>query len=163
MASPAVVELKFKEGERVKISEREPGTPDPKVLTFYPFYANLTGKVIKAYPDNTIAIDIDRGSLPEPIRLRHEASEQVMRDKWLGSLGEEERERLSEKHKNFSLRYTLLVSANDAEVDDGPIPRIKRSKPPVDEAQAAIARKTEADLESAEEAHLREIAAKKLQ
>ncbi len=163
MAVAVKPQLKFKDGDRVKITEREAGNPDPKALTYYPFYANLSGKIIKAYDDGTIALDVDRGSLPEDIRLRHEASETNMREKWLGGLGEEERDRLSEKHKNFSLRYTLLVSANDAELDDSPPPKIKRAKPvpqiaapapaPVAEVET-VPRKTAAEIEAAEQAYL---------
>lgn len=156
MSTVAKVEPKFKDGDRIRIQERDSGTPDPKALTYYPFYKNLSGKVIKSYPDNTVAIEIDRGSLPEDVRLRHEASEQSMRDKWLGGLGEEEREKLSEKHKNFSLRYTLLLNANDVEADDSPAPRIKRSKPVTTESDGTP-RKTAADIEAAEQEYLRQI------
>ncbi len=171
MAVAVKPQLKFKDGDRVRILEREPGNPDPKALIYYPFYANLSGKIIKAYEDGSISLDVDRGSLPEEIRLRHEASEASMREKWLGGIGEVERERLSEKHKNFSLRYTLLVSANDAELDDSPPPKIKRSKPapaiaapvtattkPTTATEVdvpVVPRKTDAELEAAEEAYLR--------
>jgi len=154
MATAAKVELKFKDGERVRIIEREPGTPDPKALTYYPFFKNLTGKVIKSYDDNSIALDIDRSSLPEDIRQRHELSETGMREKWLAGLGEEEREKLTEKAKRFRLRYTLLVSANDAILDEGKPSR--SSKPAAVAATTDVPhRRTEAELAAAEEEYLR--------
>jgi len=102
-------------GDRVRIVEREPGNPDIKSLTYYPFYQNLVGSVIKTYEDGSVTLNIERNSLPEDIRVRHETCESGMRDKWLDGLGEEEREKLSEKHKRFTLKYTLLVSSADLE------------------------------------------------
>ena len=154
MAATAKVELMFKEGDRVRIVERDPGSPDPKALTYYPFYKNLTGKIIKAYEDNSIALDVDLASLPEDIRLRHEKSEFGMREKWLAGLGEEEREKLSEKAKRFHLRYTLLVSANDVVIYEGKPGRASKAAA-ADEAGDVTPRKTEAELAAAEEEYLR--------
>ena len=160
MSAAEKTAAKFSDGDRVRIIEREPGNPDPKALTYYPFYRNLTGKVIKSYTDNTVAVDIDRGALPDDIRERHERSEAAMRDKWLGGLSEDDREKLSEKAKRFTLRYTLLVSANDLAVDDRKAPRAPRPQAP-QAAPSELPRKTPADLFAAEEEHLREIERKK--
>ena len=154
MATAAIIVHKFKDGDRVRIVERDPGPADPKALSYYPFYKNLTGKVIKAYDDNSVALDIDRASLPEDIRLRHERSESSMRDKWLGGLSEEEREKLTEKSKRFRLRYTLLVGVNDLVIDEGKPARSPRSAAAQASADPAP-RKTEAELLAAEEEYLR--------
>ena len=172
---------KFKDGERVRIVAREPGAPDPKAVTYYSFYGNLSGTIIKAYDDLTVALDVDRGSLPDEVRQRHEVSEGGMREKWLGGLGEEELNRLPEKHKQFTLRYTLIVSENDLIIDNSPPPKIKRTpvaapkaieSTPAPKAIAAPVteptieepkRKTPEELEADEAAHFEEIRQQKAQ
>ncbi len=99
----------LKSGEYVRILDAEPGSPDPKNLVYYSFYKGLAGNVVKAYDDGTVAVSIDRSTLPEPIRVRHEQSEQAQGSRWLNSLSEEERNRLSDRERQFSLRYTLLI------------------------------------------------------
>lgn len=153
MATAAKVEPKFQDGDRVRIVERESGPADPKALSYYPFYKNLSGTVIKSYDDNSVAVDIDLVSLPEDIRQRHERSESGMRDKWIAGLGEEEREKLSEKAKRFHLRYTLLVNANDLAAHEGK--PLRAGKAPAEAAPEASARKSEAEITAAEEEYLR--------
>ncbi len=99
----------LKTGDYVRILDADPGTPDPKNLVYYSFYKGLAGNVVKAYDDGTVAVSIDRSTLPEPIRLRHEQSEQAQGNRWLNSLSDEERNRLNDRERQFSLRYTLLV------------------------------------------------------
>ena len=99
----------LKTGDYVRILDAEPGTPDPKNLVYYSFYKGLAGNVVKAYDDGTVAVSIDRSTLPEPIRLRHEQSEQAQGNRWLNSLSDEERNRLNDRERQFSLRYTLLI------------------------------------------------------
>jgi ribosomal protein S17 len=116
-------QTEFKIGDRVRVIEREPGTPDPKSLTYYPFYQNLVGSVIKCYDDNTVTVEIDRKKLPNDILERHELCEVGMKEKWLDSMSEDDREKMSEKHKRFKLRYTLLLPTKDLIHDDSPAPR----------------------------------------
>ncbi len=99
----------LKTGDYVRILDADPGTPDPKNLVYYSFYKGLAGNVVKAYDDGTVAVSIDRSTLPEPIRLRHEQSEQAQGNRWLNSLSDEERNRLTDRERQFSLRYTLLI------------------------------------------------------
>ncbi|MDR3708011.1 MAG: hypothetical protein P4L33_06905 [Capsulimonadaceae bacterium] len=163
MSTAVKVDLKFQDGDRVRVIDREPGAPDAKAVTYYPFYRHLTGKVIKAYNDNSVAVDIDRSALPAEIRERHERSETLMRDKWLAGLGEEEREKLSERAKRFHLRYTLLLSANDLVIDEKKTGRANRaSEAGSQSAVSESARKTQDDLLAAEEAYLRSVEQNKL-
>src|SRR5450432_3863836 len=126
----------FTSGQRVRINEATPGNPDPKGVVYYDFMRNLSGEVIKAYPDGNVAISIDRKTLPEHIRKRHEISEQTSRDRWLNGLSEEDRNRLSEKDKKFSLRYTVLVSGKHVVPESESSKRTPSSAAPKKEAAA---------------------------
>src|SRR5665213_3027083 len=123
-------------GQRVRIQDSTPENPDPKGLVYYDFFRGLTGDVIKAYPDGTVAISIERKSLPEHIRERHEHTEIAERDKWLNGLSEDDRSKLSEREKKFKLGYTLLVSAKHVVPESA---AVKRS----DIAQASAKKTTE--------------------
>jgi hypothetical protein len=151
----------FTSGQRVRINEATPGNPDPKGVVYYDFMRNLSGEVIKAYPDGNVAISINRKSLPENIRKRHEISEQTSRDRWLNGLSEEDRNKLSEKDKKFSLRYTILVSAKHVvpESEATKTTRTasaKKAAPPIAEA-AESHRLTSQELAAQEAAYLESI------
>lgn len=100
-------------GDPVHISDREPAASDVKNGLFYPHYRGLVGTLAKAYDDGSAAVTIDAASLPGDMRSRHEEGSEAQRKKWLGSLSDEARNRLSAAEKRFSLRYTILVSQAD--------------------------------------------------
>lgn len=126
------------EGSRVKIADREASADDVKSGLFYNHFRNLVGSVQKLYPTGEAAIDVDLDSLTQPIALRHTDVQEHMKNKWLDSLSEEGRNRLSPQERDFHLRYTVLVAAHDLSPDNSPAPR----------------RATLQDLESAEAAEL---------
>jgi hypothetical protein len=131
----------FAPGELVRIADAQPGTPDPKGLVYYEYFRGLAGNVVKAYPDGSVAIAVNRKTLPAEIRTRHEASEIFHRDKWIASLSEEDRNRLTERDKKFKLRYTILVAAKHVVPENSTVLTDK-------------GRPTLADIEAAEQAHL---------
>jgi hypothetical protein len=100
-------------GDIVTITARDAGGGDAKSGLFYPHYRGLSGTVAKVYADGTAAVTIDTNSMPEALRLRHEAGSEAQRRKWLEGLSEEARNRLSPAEKKFSLRYTVLVATAD--------------------------------------------------
>ena len=111
-ASPKPVIASVKEGQTVKFIPRD-ASKEARPVPYYDFYTGLNGKVVKVYDDGTVALVVDRASLPVDALQRHEKSEQDMRDKWMRSLSEDDRSKLTEAQRAFSLRYTLLVSASD--------------------------------------------------
>jgi hypothetical protein len=150
----------FKNGDRVRIVDAEPGNADPKALVYYDFYRNLTGTVVKAYDDGTVALSVDRGSLPAEVRKRHEESEGVLRDKWLNGLSEEDRNKLTQKEQRFSLKYMLLVANKHVVPDTGVSVSSKSNapaaaKPKVAAAEPSPSRPSSADLDAAEEQYLK--------
>ncbi len=154
----------LKEGERIRVIAREPVEDDSKSGLYYRHFAGMTGTIQKIYSKTEVAIDIEHDSLTKEIRKRHEDVREQMKTKWLEGLSEEGRSRLTEREKDFHLRYVILVGMQDLEKQG---PRAAASKEPVEPAKSSSdsgpqssedpanpPRKTLAELEAAEEAEL---------
>lgn len=101
------------EKDRVTVVDREAVAADVKSQLFFNHYRGMTGVVAKIYDDNTAAVDIESSALPETLRARHTEGSEAQRQKWLDSLSDEARNRLSAAEKKFALRYTILVATSD--------------------------------------------------
>jgi ribosomal protein L21E len=155
----------FKEGDRVQIVDREATADDTKSGLFYNHFRGLTGTVQKMYDSQEAAIEIEVGSLEDPLAERHTDVQEQMKSKWLDGLSEEGRNRLTDQEKDFRLRYTVLVGVKDLIVPDKKAPASKPAKAIAESAapnpatQAAEAeaprRATSEDLSAAEEEYLR--------
>ncbi len=128
----------WKEGDRVQISDREATADDTKTGLFYNHFRGLTGTVQKLYGEE-VAIEIEEQSMLDTVATRHEDVQEQMRTKWLDTLSEDAKSRLTDNEKNFRLRYTVLVAVKDLQ------------KPT---ATALAPRKTLAEIEAAEQAEL---------
>ncbi len=144
-------------GTPVRLADREAGSADTKSGLFYPYYRGLTGTVTKDYADGTVSLTVDADSLPEEIRKRHQTGTEAMRTKWLEGLSDEARNKLSAAEKKFSLRYSLLVGAEDLTVTGAPA-ETAPSAPPAHPVGDDAGRKTLDDYADAEAQHLAEIA-----
>lgn len=160
------------EGDRVRIKTREVTPDDVKSGLYYPHFAGLTGTVYKIYNKEEVTVEIETESLPREVRQRHEKIRDQMKTKWLDGLSEEGRSKLTDREKDFLLRYMVLTGLGDLE-KIGPRPVVETTaKPAVSERSAAdsgslfaeqdppggeavVRRVTSADLEAAEEAELR--------
>lgn len=115
MTQPKTTKLEV--GQRVRIAERPARTGDQKTIPYYPFYSGLTGAILHSYPDESSTVDIDRESLPVPIKKRHDKSESQLREKWLGDSAEDDSGQANQastgRVRNLHLRYTLLVANAD--------------------------------------------------
>ncbi len=131
----------LKEGERVEIVDREADADDVKSGMFYNFFRGLTGTVQKVYATDEIAVEIEQESLPDAVANRHTDVQESMKTRWLDGLSEEAKNRLTDKERDFRLRYTLLVHAKDL-------------KAPTAAAIPVGTRATSADLAAAEQAYL---------
>ena len=131
----------LKEGERVEIVDREANADDVKSGMFYNFFRGLTGTVQKVYATDEIAVEIEQESLPDAVANRHTDVQENMKSRWLDGLSEEGRNRLTDKERDFRLRYTLLVHAKDLKAPSAP-------------AIPVGTRATSADLAAAEQAYL---------
>src|SRR5215467_2896340 len=105
----------FKAGDRVRVISREQTEEDLKAQIYFPFYGGLIGTVQKAYDKGEVAVEIDQESLTKELRKRHDDVRDQMKTKWLEGLSEEGRTKLTEREKDFKLRYVILVSMADLE------------------------------------------------
>src|ERR671938_636050 len=95
----------IKEGDRVRIVAREATEEDSRNGTYYPHYAGMVGTVQKVYSKAEVAVEVEHDSLTREIRKRHEDVRDQMKTKWLDGLSEEGRNKLTEREKDFRLRY----------------------------------------------------------
>jgi ribosomal protein L21E len=162
----------IKEGDRVRIKTREATPDDLKSGLYYPHFAGLTGTVYKIYNKEEVTVEIETESLPRDVRLRHEKIRDQMKTKWLDGLSEEGRSKLTDREKDFQLRYMVLTGLNELEkigprpVVQTPMQTLVREPSPANSeglfdeqilpaGEAVVRRVTTADLEAAEEAELR--------
>ena len=124
--------MNFKQGDFVRVIEREVTPSDIKDGSFYKFYCGLVGTVDRLY-DTEICVKVELDSLPEEIRKRHLDIQNSMKKKWLNGVSNEMRNRLTPSDKKFDLSYTILVQLSDlekAEPGDTIPPVSKNIKPP---------------------------------
>ncbi|NLH99826.1 MAG: hypothetical protein GX446_10105 [Chthonomonadales bacterium] len=145
-----------KPGSRVRIKTR-PATPDDaKSGLYYPHLAGLTGTVQHVYEGDEVAVEVEPESLTAEMRARHNSVRDQMKTKWLEGLSEEGRSRLTEREKDFRLRYVVLVAARDLEpapaTDDAASQPSARATKQTEEKPAM--RPTSDDLSRAEEEEL---------
>src|SRR5690349_2960153 len=145
----------FKEGDRVRVVSREQTEEDNKSGIYYNHYAGLTGTVQKVYSKTEVTLDIELESLSREVRKRHDEVRDQMKTKWLDSLSEEGRGKLTEREKDFILRYVILVKMDDLEKAGArpapPKPAAAASEPPPPAPQTRL---TLAEIEAAEMAEL---------
>lgn len=103
----------FKEGDRVQIVSREQTSSDLKERSYYPYMGGLRGTIYRLYSDGRAAVQVDLDSLPETVRTRHIEAQERMKTRWIESLSEEARSRLTPEEREFHLNYVLLVRVED--------------------------------------------------
>ncbi len=122
---------RLKDGDRVRVKAREVQGKEAHEGRYAPHLANTTGTILKYYSPQEIAVDLDIDSLPESIRDRHAEQQSAMHEKWLGSLSDEARGRLTDEEKQFRLRYVVLLAETDLEpLKNAPTKRSAESKSP---------------------------------
>ncbi|MCS6829571.1 MAG: hypothetical protein RMM08_02800 [Armatimonadota bacterium] len=103
----------FKEGERVQIVTRTQTSNDIKERVYYPYMGGLRGAIYRLYSDGRAAVQVDLDSLPETVLTRHTEAQERMKNRWIESLSEEARSRLTPEEREFHLNYVLLVRVED--------------------------------------------------
>ena len=103
----------FKEGDRVQIVSREQTSGDIKERSYYPYMGGLRGTIYRLYSDGRAAVQVDLDSLPETVFTRHTEAQERMKNRWIDSLSEEARSRLTPEEREFHLNYVLLVRLED--------------------------------------------------
>jgi len=141
--------MRIKEGDYVRIVEREVAPADAKTGLFYPYFAGLAGTVDRVY-NKEVCVSVDLETLPEDVLKRHNGIQDSMRRKWLNGLSNEVRNKLAPEDKKFELAYKILVHSTDLQkVKKGePTPVAIKSVKPV--AQEAVVEKRAAKKPVAE-------------
>jgi ribosomal protein L21E len=103
----------FKQGDRVQIQDRSATAEDAKSGLFYEHFRGLTGTIQNLYSNDEVGVEIEISSLDESVAKRHAEVQEAMKTKWLDGLSEEARNRLTDKERDFRLRYTVLVQVKD--------------------------------------------------
>lgn len=141
-------------GDRVRVVARKQMPEDVKSGLYYNYFGGLVGSVRKVYSPQEVAVDIEHSSLTTEMRRRHEEVRKQMKTKWLDSLSEEARGKLTERERDFRLAYIILVAQTDLET----APVTVSATSAVDDAKSSVAtprRPTSEELERAEEEELR--------
>lgn len=103
----------LKEGDRVQIVSREQTNGDIKERSYYPYMGGLRGTIYRLYSDGRAAVQVDMDSLPQTVLTRHTEAQERMKNRWIESLSEEARSRLTPEEREFHLNYVLLVRVDD--------------------------------------------------
>ncbi len=103
----------YKEGDKVSVIQRDVTADDRKNRMYYQHMAGLVGTVQNVYSENEIAVKIDVPCLDGVVKDVHTKSQDRMRNKFLKSISEEQKGKLSPEEKNFNAHYVLLVRSAD--------------------------------------------------
>lgn len=106
---------RFKEGDKVKVVSRRVTEEDRKSGRYYDHMAGLTGVVQNVYGAEEIAVKIDKEGLGPTPKDVHKVAVERMREKFLSSIGEEQKKQLTSEELNFDAHYMVLVRGADLE------------------------------------------------
>ena len=118
-----MTKAKWKPGDRVQIVEREVNREDRQTALYFNHMAGLTGTVTNYYGVDEVAVKIDSDSFTNTIESTHKEAVKRMRAKFLDSLGEEQKRRLSKEEKQFDANHVVLVHSDDL-VKGPPAPKV---------------------------------------
>lgn len=105
----------WNEGDLVRVIERPVTTNDRKTNRYFEHMAGLTGTIQNVYSADEIAVKVDLDSLSHVTADVHTQSVKRMREKFLSSISEEQKSKLTSEELNFSAHYVLLVRSIDIE------------------------------------------------
>jgi len=105
----------WKEGQRVRVIERPVTEEDRKGSRYFSHMGGLSGTIQNIYSNDEIAIVVDRDTMSKVTLDVHNTSTRRMREKFLGSLADEQKKTLTQEELNFDANYVLLVRGADIE------------------------------------------------
>jgi hypothetical protein len=105
----------WREGQRVKIVTRPVTEDDRKANRYYDHMAGLTGVITGVFAEDQIAVKVDQESLSTVSKRVHKDANERMREKFVSSVGEEQRKLLTPEELKFDANFMLLVRGEDLE------------------------------------------------
>lgn len=147
----------------MRVKAREATAEEAKNGRYAPYLGNVTGTVLKVYSAKEIAVNLDTDSLHPDIIARHKKQQQAMHQKWLDSLSEEARNRLTPEEKAFRLNYVVLLAESDlttGKAAEKPVQKQAKASEPKPELSPAKASAAPMDKRSQPESRTPDKAAK---
>lgn len=105
----------WKPGDRVKVISRKQTEADRETNQYFPHMAHLTGTVAQVFSKDEVAVRVDEDAMPKLLADVHTEAVRRMRAKFIESLGEEQRRKLSKEERQFSANFVLLLRSADLE------------------------------------------------
>lgn len=99
----------------MKVVARAVTEDDRKNNAYFEHMAGLTGVVQNIYGPNEVAVKVELESLSKITNDVHRESIKRMREKFLGSISEEQKKQLTAEEQNFNAHYMMLVKSADLE------------------------------------------------
>ena len=106
---------KWKAGDRVRIVSRESSREDAQTFLYFGHMKGLTGTVQNYYDVDQVAVKIDPDAFTDTLATIHKEAVKRMRAKFLDSLGEEQKRRMSKEERRFDANHVVLVHSDDLE------------------------------------------------
>jgi hypothetical protein len=106
---------KVKEGDRVRIVDREVTDEDRLARQYYRHMAGLTGVVANHYGKDEVAVQVDIESLDDVPQDVHKKATERMREKFSENISDEAKKLLTKEELNFDAHYVVLVREVDIE------------------------------------------------
>lgn len=101
----------WKEGDKVRVIEREVTEEDRKTNRYFPHMAGLTGVVQNVYSTDQIAVNVDMSSVSKVTKDVQKVATERMR----ANINEAQRRDLTAEELNFVAHYVILVRSDDIE------------------------------------------------
>jgi hypothetical protein len=105
----------WREGQRVKVVSRPVTEEDRKANRYFEHMAGLTGTISAVFAVDQIAVNVDQDSLTSVSKTVHKHATERMREKFLNSVGEEQKKLLTNEELKFNANFVLLVRSEDLE------------------------------------------------
>ena len=107
--------VNWKEGDHVRVVSRPVTDEDRKKDRYFEHMAGLSGTIQTIYNADEIAIRVDPDAMAVVTKEVHKHSVSRMREKFVGSVSEEQKKLLTSEELNFDAHFVLLVRASDLE------------------------------------------------
>ncbi len=104
---------KWKEGDRVKVVTRDVTLDDRKSGRYFDHMHDLVGTIQNVYAEDEVAVKVERDTMSKVATEVQKEALRRMREKFLGSISDEQKGRLTPEELNFGANYVLLVRSAD--------------------------------------------------
>lgn len=105
----------WREGDQVRVVRRPVTEEDRKSFRYFEHMAGLVGTVQTAYSKDEVAVKVSPDTIGDVTASVLKNAVERMREKFLASIGEEQKKMLSPEELRFDNNYVVLVRSTDLE------------------------------------------------